>query len=112
MSSKPDLRFHKELCFFFFTVILFHCHEQISFARSNTSVAFPYVSTSEDVLLENSLVSGFAEACGDMGIGNVAFHGSCSMDGANHEEITTLHSVQVINKLIDMVYYGILGPVW
>ena len=65
-----------------------------SFARSNTSVAFPYVSTSEDVLLENSLVSGFAEACGDMGIGNVAFHGSCSIDDANHEEITTLHSVQ------------------
>lgn len=112
MLSNCDLRFLKELHFLFFTVILFHCHEQISFARSNTSVAFPYVSTSEDVLLENSLISGFAEACGDMGIGNVAFHGSCSMDGANHEEITTLHSVQVINKLIDMVYYGILGPVW
>lgn len=106
MSSNPDLRFHKELCFFFFTVILFHCHEQISFARSNTSVAFPYVSTSEDVLLENSLVSGFAEACGDMGIGNVAFHGSCSIDDANHEEITTLHSVQVINKLMWH------GPLW
>ncbi|TKY67817.1 hypothetical protein E2542_SST10713 [Spatholobus suberectus] len=68
---------------------------KISFTRSNTSVAFPYVSVSEDVHLENLLVSGFAEACGDdMGIANVAFHVSCSMDGTNYEEITALHSVQ------------------
>ncbi|CAJ1934004.1 unnamed protein product [Sphenostylis stenocarpa] len=68
---------------------------KISFARSNTSVAFPYVYASEDLLLENTLVSGFSEACGDdMGIANVAFHGSCSMGGTNHEEITALQSVQ------------------
>ncbi|KAL2329213.1 hypothetical protein Fmac_022640 [Flemingia macrophylla] len=68
---------------------------KISFTRSNTSVAFPYVSASEDVHLENLLVSGFAEACGDdMEIANVAFHGSCSMDGTNYEETTALHSVQ------------------
>ncbi|XP_020215072.1 uncharacterized protein LOC109799010 isoform X2 [Cajanus cajan] len=68
---------------------------KISFTRSNTSVAFPYVSASEDVHLENLLVSGFAEACeDDMGIANVAFHGSCSMDGTNYEEATALHSVQ------------------
>ncbi|KAK7404314.1 hypothetical protein VNO78_05107 [Psophocarpus tetragonolobus] len=65
---------------------------KISFARSNTSMAFPYVSAPENMLLENSLVSGFAEACGDDM--NVVFHRSCSMDGTNHEEITALHSVQ------------------
>ncbi|KAK7264054.1 hypothetical protein RJT34_31657 [Clitoria ternatea] len=68
---------------------------KVSFTTSNTSVAFPYVSASEDVSLENSLVSGFAEACGDtMGIGNVAFLGSCSSDATNHEEITALHTVK------------------
>ncbi|KAK2433312.1 2-C-methyl-D-erythritol 4-phosphate cytidylyltransferase [Trifolium repens] len=66
-----------------------------SFVRSNTSMAFPYVSASEDVNLEDSLVSGFAEACGDdLGIGNVAFLGSCSMGNGNHEETPALHSVQ------------------
>ncbi|MCI20513.1 hypothetical protein A2U01_0041675, partial [Trifolium medium] len=66
-----------------------------SFVRSNTSMAFPYVSASEDVNLEDSLVSGFAEACGDdLGIGNVAFLGSCSMGNGNHEETLASHSVQ------------------
>ncbi|CAK8576932.1 unnamed protein product [Lathyrus sativus] len=66
-----------------------------SFVRSNTSMAFPYVSASQDVNLEDSLVSGFAEACGDdLGIGNVAFLGSCSMGNGNHEETAALHSVQ------------------
>lgn len=66
-----------------------------SFVRSNTSMAFPYVSASEDVNLEDSLVSGFAEACGDdLGIGNVAFLGSCSMGNGNREETAALQSVQ------------------
>ncbi|XP_027354946.1 uncharacterized protein LOC113864911 isoform X2 [Abrus precatorius] len=68
---------------------------KISFTRSNTSVAFPYVSASEDADLENLLVSGFAEACGDdMGISNVAFLGSCSMDATRHDKNAALHSVQ------------------
>ncbi|XP_004505646.1 uncharacterized protein [Cicer arietinum] len=66
-----------------------------SFVRSNTSMAFPYVAASEDVNLEDSLVSGFAEACGDdLGIGNVAFLGSCSMGNGNQEETAASHSVQ------------------
>lgn len=81
------------------TFFFVHCHAQDSFVRSNTSMAFPYVSASEDVNLEDSLVSGFAEACGDdLGIGNVAFLGSCSMGNGNHEETAALHSVQVIYK--------------
>lgn len=75
-------------------------------------MAFPYVSASEDVYLENSLVSGFAEACGDdMGIANVAFHGSCSMDSTNHEETTSLHSVQVIHKLMWHDVMGLLNMI-
>ncbi|XP_061359629.1 uncharacterized protein LOC133303690 isoform X2 [Gastrolobium bilobum] len=68
---------------------------KMSFTTSNTSMAFPYVSASEDGNLENLLVSGFAEACGDdLGIGNIAFLGSCSMDDTNREEIAALHSLQ------------------
>lgn len=74
---------------------------QISFTRSNTSLAFPYVSASQDENLENLLVSGFAEACGDdLGISNVAFVGSCSMDDKSRVKNAALHSVQVINKIM------------
>lgn len=63
-------------------------------------MAFPYVSASEEEKLENLLVSGFAEACGDdLGIGNVAFLGSCAMEDANHEESAALHSIEVMNKI-------------
>ncbi|XP_061979974.1 uncharacterized protein LOC133700450 isoform X3 [Populus nigra] len=38
------------------------------FTKSNFSMGFPYVAASEEAM-ENSLVSGFAEACGqDLGI--------------------------------------------
>ncbi|KAF7803195.1 putative transmembrane protein [Senna tora] len=41
------------------------------------------------------LVQGFAEACGhDLGIGNVAFLGSCVVEDANHEESAALHSIE------------------
>ncbi|KAI4334749.1 hypothetical protein L6164_013461 [Bauhinia variegata] len=60
-----------------------------SFSRSNFSMAFPYVSASDEEKFENSLVSGFAEACGDNSeIGNIAFLGSCS------KKDVALHSVQ------------------
>ena len=101
MQSNHDLWLLKEFIFQVLTLTLFHCHEQLSFTRSNTSMAFPYVSASEDENLENLLVSGFAEACGDdLGIGNVAFLGSCSTGDTNHEESAALHSVQVINKIM------------
>lgn len=66
-----------------------------SFVTSNTSMAFPYVSSSEDASLEDSLVSGFTEACGDgLGIGNVALLGSCSMSNGRHGDTSALQSVQ------------------
>ncbi|KAE9620243.1 hypothetical protein Lal_00019049 [Lupinus albus] len=68
---------------------------KVSFTRSNTSLAFPYVSASHDESLENLLVSGFTDACGDgLGIRNVAFIGSCSMDYQSHVENAAFHSVQ------------------
>ncbi|KAB5569577.1 hypothetical protein DKX38_003370 [Salix brachista] len=46
---------------------------KVSYTKSNFSMAFPYVAASEEAM-ENSLVSGFAEACGqDLGTSNVAF---------------------------------------
>lgn len=85
---------------------------QTSFTRSNYSMAFPYVSASEEEKLENLLVSGFAEACaGDLGIRNVAFFGSCSREDANLEESAIVHSIQVITKSCGFIFYGILGNV-
>lgn len=72
-------------------------------------MAFPYVSASEEEKLENLLVSGFSNACGDnLEIGDVTFLGSCSMEGANHRENAVVHSIQVITKPCGFTYDGIL----
>lgn len=72
-------------------------------------MAFPYVSASEEEKLENSLVSGFSKACGDsLEIGDVAFLGSCSMEGANLES-AAVRSIQVTTNPCSNAYYGILG---
>ncbi|CAL0334245.1 unnamed protein product [Lupinus luteus] len=79
-----------------------------SFTRSNTSLAFPYVSASQDENLENLLVSGFTEACGDgLGIRNVAFIGSCSLDDHSLVGNTALYSVQdYLTKRADESHEG------
>ncbi|OIW05595.1 hypothetical protein TanjilG_23381 [Lupinus angustifolius] len=79
-----------------------------SFTRSNTSLAFPYVSASQDENLENLLVSGFTEACGDgLGIRNVAFIGSCSLDDQSLVGNTALYSVQdYLTKRADESHKG------
>lgn len=83
------------------TLIWFTYHEQDSFSRSNFSMAFPYVSASEEGKLENLLVSGFAEACGgDLGMGNVAFLGSCAVEKENHEDSATLRSIEVMKRIM------------
>lgn len=64
-------------------------------------MAFPYVSASEEEKLETLLVSGFAEVCGDdLGIGNVAFLGSCSMEDANDKGSAAFHSIKVISQIM------------
>ncbi|KAL4310128.1 hypothetical protein GQ457_01G048900 [Hibiscus cannabinus] len=65
-----------------------------SFTRSNFSMAFPYVATSEEETMENLLVSSFKEACGhDLGVSNVAFSESCSIEGGDFQKLANLHSI-------------------
>ncbi|XP_050219347.1 uncharacterized protein LOC126669825 [Mercurialis annua] len=64
------------------------------YRRSNFSMAFPYVAASEETV-ENSLVSSFAESCGkDLGVSNVAFSESCSVEGDNFRKLADVHAVQ------------------
>ncbi|KAG5251999.1 transmembrane protein [Salix suchowensis] len=66
---------------------------KVSYNKSNFSMAFPYVAASEEAM-ENSLVSGFAEACGqDLGTSNVAFSESCSVEGENFQKLANLHAI-------------------
>lgn len=66
-------------------------------------MAFPYVAVSEEKeAMENSLISGFTETCGhDLGISNVAFLESCSVEGGNFKKLADLHSVHV-NSICDL----------
>ncbi|KAL0929068.1 hypothetical protein M5K25_001008 [Dendrobium thyrsiflorum] len=67
-----------------------------SFKSSNVSVAFPYIAlSSEKDTLENSLISGFIENCGhDLGVKNIAYMESCSLEGQNLQKLGGLHSLQ------------------
>ncbi|KAL6275106.1 hypothetical protein ACE6H2_018707 [Prunus campanulata] len=64
-----------------------------SFTGSNFSMAFPYVAVPEEDAMENSLVSGISETCGqDFGFSNVAFLESCSIEGENFQKLANLQS--------------------
>lgn len=59
-------------------------------------MAFPYVAIDEQEMLENSLVKGFAENCGQgLGVNRIAYLDSCSLDGGN-KKLEGLHSVHDI----------------
>lgn len=65
-----------------------------SYTNSTFSMAFPYVAPSEEETMENLLVSGFTEACGqDLGSVNVAFSDSCSIEGGDYQRLADLQSV-------------------
>ncbi|KAF8398622.1 hypothetical protein HHK36_017553 [Tetracentron sinense] len=68
---------------------------KVSFTSSNFSMAFPYVATPEEKeTLENSLISGFTESCGNgLGVSDVAFMDSCSLEGEDFKKLADLHSV-------------------
>ncbi|RWW17694.1 hypothetical protein GW17_00018362 [Ensete ventricosum] len=69
---------------------------KLSFTTSNFSMAFPYVSIDEQEMLENSLVKGFVENCGQgLGVNQIAYLDSCSLDGGN-KKLEGLHSVHDI----------------
>lgn len=67
-----------------------------SFTSSNISVAFPYVAVSDGKnTLENSLISGFAENCGNgLGVNHIAYMESCSVDGENLKKLRGLQSLE------------------
>jgi len=71
---------------------------QTSFMTSNISVAFPYVEMSDRKnTLENSLISGFGENCGNgLGVNHIAYLESCSVDGENLKKLQGLQSLKVI----------------
>ncbi|KAF8395964.1 hypothetical protein HHK36_017575 [Tetracentron sinense] len=66
-----------------------------SFTRSNFSMAYPYVAASEvKETMENSLILGFTEACGHgLGVSEIAFLGSCSLEGEDFKKLADLDSV-------------------
>ncbi|XP_043691855.1 uncharacterized protein LOC122642445 [Telopea speciosissima] len=67
---------------------------EVSFMRSNFSLAFPYVAASKEESMESSLMSGFTEACGHQeGLGDIAFLESCSVEGEDFKKLADLHSV-------------------
>ncbi|URE18375.1 hypothetical protein MUK42_12485 [Musa troglodytarum] len=69
---------------------------KLSFRTSNFSMAFPYVAIDEQEMLENSLVKGFAENCGQgLGVNRIAYLDSCSLDGGN-KKLEGLHSIHDI----------------
>lgn len=75
----------------------FDLFRQLSFTSSNFSMAFPYVAISdEEATLENSLVSGFTENCGNgLGVNRVAYVDSCSISGENLQKLNDFRAVKV-----------------
>lgn len=67
-----------------------------SVAKSNFSLAFPYIDASEETeSVESSLISEFTNMCGHgLEASNIAFSKSCSVKGENFEKLTDVHSVQ------------------
>ncbi|PKA66961.1 hypothetical protein AXF42_Ash004451 [Apostasia shenzhenica] len=67
-----------------------------SFMNSNLSVAFPYISvTDEKDTLENSLISGFIENCGHgLEVKHIAYMESCSLEGENLKKLHGMHSFE------------------
>uniref|UniRef100_A0A0V0HX16 Putative ovule protein n=1 Tax=Solanum chacoense TaxID=4108 RepID=A0A0V0HX16_SOLCH len=67
-----------------------------SVAKSNFSLAFPYIDASEErESVESSLISEFTNTCGHgLEASNIAFSQSCSVEGGSFEKLTDVHSVQ------------------
>ncbi|XP_059281678.1 uncharacterized protein LOC132035421 isoform X2 [Lycium ferocissimum] len=67
-----------------------------SVAKSNFSLAFPYIDASEESeSVESSLISEFTNTCGHgLEASNIAFSESCSVEGESFEKLTDVLSVQ------------------
>ncbi|MFS8022911.1 hypothetical protein Hanom_Chr16g01445071 [Helianthus anomalus] len=68
---------------------------EASFTKSTFSLAYPYVSASEENKpLQSSLVSELAETCGlDAGLSKVGILESCAAEGGNFEKLADISSV-------------------
>lgn len=73
-----------------------------SFTRSKSSMAFPYVSSSDgNETMESSLLSGLTESCGNgLEARNIAILESCSVDGGNFQKLADM---QAVHKYLDVV---------
>ncbi|KAK6921308.1 V-type proton ATPase subunit S1/VOA1, transmembrane domain [Dillenia turbinata] len=70
-----------------------------SFARSNLSMAFPYIAAAESTSMESSLISEFIDMCGnDIQAGNIAVTESCSVEG---EDLTRLSGLQSLHEYLN-----------
>ncbi|KAJ1254432.1 hypothetical protein BS78_K062700 [Paspalum vaginatum] len=71
---------------------------KLSFTSSNFSMAFPYVSTSDDEKLENSLLSGFAENCNSgFERNDITYTDKCSVSG---QDLYKYPNMDAINDLV------------
>ncbi|KAK8447147.1 hypothetical protein SEVIR_8G007300v4 [Setaria viridis] len=71
---------------------------KLSFTSSEFSMAFPYVSTTDDEKLENSLLSGFAENCNSGFERNrVTYTDTCTVTG---QDVKKHHSMDSIRDLV------------
>ncbi|KAK9065436.1 hypothetical protein SSX86_014835 [Deinandra increscens subsp. villosa] len=68
---------------------------KVSFTKSTFSLAYPYVSTSEeDKSLQSSLVSEMEETCGlDAGLSKLGILESCAAEGGDFEKLADISSV-------------------
>ncbi|XP_062197783.1 uncharacterized protein LOC133900605 [Phragmites australis] len=70
---------------------------KLSFTSSEFSMAFPYVATSDDEKLENSLLSGFAENCNSGFEGkHITYTDTCTVSGQDlkkHRSMDSIHDL-------------------
>ncbi|KAG0528511.1 hypothetical protein BDA96_05G018400 [Sorghum bicolor] len=75
---------------------------KLSFTDSEFSMAFPYVSTSDDDKLENSLLSSFAENCNSgFGRNRITYTDTCTVSGQDVKKYTSMDAID------DLVRYGV-----
>ncbi|CAN6357462.1 unnamed protein product [Urochloa humidicola] len=71
---------------------------KLSFTSSDVSIAFPYVSTSDDEKLENSLLSGFAENCNNgFDRNHITYTDTCTVSG---QDLYKYPNMDAINDLV------------
>nr|CAB3490775.1 unnamed protein product [Digitaria exilis] len=91
MCSREDVQKNVDVAIVFLG-------SKLSFTSSEFSMAFPYVSTSDDEKLENSLLSGFAENC-DNGFEKkrITYTDTCTVTG---QDLKKHHSMDSVRDLV------------